>query len=203
METIVRIQRAIDYTEEHILDRLTFEDIAREAHMSSQQFQRLFSILCGISLGEYIRNRRLSLAAEERKATKAKIIEIAFRYGYENPESFSRAFSRFHHITPAMARKHGETKTFAKITIHTILEGMNLMLERMKQRGYMVGNVGTVYLTADMEKTAEWFEQALKREMPQATPYMGAPCLLTESWCILASRRLTGFFCCPGNRPPA
>ncbi|MBE5976128.1 hypothetical protein [Lacrimispora xylanisolvens] len=82
-------------------------------------------MICGIPLGGYIRNRRLSLDGAEIKSSNAKIINIAFKYGYETPESFPGAFSRFHNILPMMARHDGEIKTFARITIKSILEGMD------------------------------------------------------------------------------
>lgn len=161
VETVVNIQKAIDYIEDNILNSLKLDEIASQAFMASHNFQRHFSIVCGISIGDYIRYRRLTLAGIEIKASNSKIIDIAFKYRYETPESFSRAFSRFHNISPMMARKQGEIKTFARITIKSILEGMNLMQERIKQRGYTVGNVGSVYLTADMDQTAKWFENVL------------------------------------------
>lgn len=161
METVVNIQKAIDYIEDNILNEMKFDEIASQAYMSSHHFQRLFSMICSVPLGDYIRYRRLSLAAAEIKNSNVKIIDIALKYGYETPESFSRAFSRFHNITPMMARNHGEVKTFAKITIKSILEGMNLMQEKIKERGYTVGNVGSVYLTPNMDNTVKWFEDVL------------------------------------------
>jgi len=127
MDTIQGIQRAVDYIEKNILGELTGEIIAGQVYMSNFQFQRIFSILCGVTLGEYIRNRRLTLAAEDIKSTGAKIIDIAFKYGYETHEGFSRAFIRFHEISPTEARSCGETKTFDPLTVKSILEGMNTM----------------------------------------------------------------------------
>ena len=101
MDWINGIQRAIDYTEEHLCEETDFEMIARQAASSSFHFQRIFSILCGYSLGEYIRMRRLTCAAEELQHSDAKVIDVALKYGYETPESFSRAFTRFHGITPS------------------------------------------------------------------------------------------------------
>jgi len=100
MDTIQGIIRAVDYIEKNIISDLTSESIASQAYMSSFQFQKIFAILCGVTLGEYIRNRRLTLAADEIISTDAKIIDIAFKYGYETHEGFSRAFNRFHNISP-------------------------------------------------------------------------------------------------------
>lgn len=113
MDWITNIQKAIDYVEFHIEEDIDFEKVAHEACSSSFQFQRIFSAICGISLGEYIRNRRLSLAAEFLSGKDSKVIDAAFRFGYENPESFTRAFTRFHKITPNEAKRGGKIKTFS------------------------------------------------------------------------------------------
>ena len=88
MNWIQGIQRAIDYVEANITEELDFDDVARQAFSSPFHFQRVFSMLCGFSLGDYIRMRRLSLAGEELSRGNAKIIEIALKYGYDTPESF-------------------------------------------------------------------------------------------------------------------
>ena len=98
MNWIQGIQAAIDYVEANITEEIDFEEVAKQAYSSSFHFQRVFGILCGFSLGEYIRMRRLSLAGEELSKGNAKIIDIALKYGYDTPESFSRAFTRFHGI---------------------------------------------------------------------------------------------------------
>lgn len=95
MDWITGIQRALDYTEKHLTEEIDYETVAKEACSSMFHFQRIFSILCGYTLGDYIRMRRLTLAAEDLLRTKEKIIDIALKYGYDTPESFSRAFSRF------------------------------------------------------------------------------------------------------------
>ncbi len=101
MNWIDGIQKAIDYIEEHLTENLSYEEIAKQSFSSSFHFQKVFSILCGYTLGEYIRNRRLTLAAEELSLGKGKVIDIALKYGYENPDSFTRAFVKFHGITPS------------------------------------------------------------------------------------------------------
>ena len=207
METVINIQKAIDYIEENIFDELKFDAIASQAYMSSHHFQRLFSIICGIPLGDYIRNRRLSLAAAEIKNSDTKIIDIAFKYGYETPESFSRAFSRFHNISPMMARNQGEVKTFFRITIKSILEGMNLMQERIKQRGYTVGNVGSVYLTSDMGKTSKWFEEVLgwyagvEVRDDNGNPTYGCAMTFNGELVHLGVTSFNGIFLLPGETP--
>lgn len=134
MDWITGIQRAIDYTEAHLNDNIDYEAVANEAYSSSFHFQRVFGILCGFSLGDYIRMRRLSLAAEELRRTDDKIIDIALDYGYDTPESFSRAFTRFHGITPTEARHGGNIKSFSRLSVKLILDGGNIMDYRIKKR---------------------------------------------------------------------
>lgn len=128
MEWITGIQRAINYVEDHLKEELDYGAVAREAACSSYYFQRIFNILCGMTLGEYIRNRRLSLAGSEIINTDRKIIDIALEYGYESPESFSRAFTKFHGVTPSECRKEGERlKVFSRLSIQITMKGGNLM----------------------------------------------------------------------------
>ena len=134
MDQITAIQRAIDYTEAHLTDEIDYEAAAREAASSVFRFQRLFSMLCGYTLGDYIRMRRLSLAADELQRTGGKIIDIALKYGYDTPESFSRAFTRFHGITPTQARRGGNIKSFSRLSVKLILDGGNLMDYRIEKR---------------------------------------------------------------------
>ncbi len=124
MDWITGMQRAIDYIEEHITEKLDYEEIAKQSFSSSYHFQRVFSILCGYTLGEYIRNRRLSLAGNELAADKAKVIDVALKYGYESPDSFTKAFQRFHGIAPSAARESGVVlRSFTKLTVRVILAG--------------------------------------------------------------------------------
>lgn len=105
MDWITGISRAIDYIEEHLTDNIDYAEVAKQAYSSSYRFQRVFSILCGYTLGEYIRNRRLTLAGNELKNANCKVIDVALKYGYENPDSFSRAFLNFHGINPSRQEK--------------------------------------------------------------------------------------------------
>ena len=134
MNWIQGIQRAIDYVEANITDEIDFEEVAAQAYSSSFHFQRVFSILCGYSLGDYIRMRRLSLAGEELSKGNAKIIDIAMKYGYDTPESFSRAFARFHGITPSEAKRSGNVKIFTPLSVKLILSGGSKMDYRIEKR---------------------------------------------------------------------
>ncbi len=139
MDWITGIQNAINYIEAHITEEMTVEEIAAQSFSSPFHFQRVFSILCGYTLGEYIRNRRLSLAGAELANTHAKVIDVAYKYGYETPESFAKAFLKFHGITPSQARREGAIlKSFSRVAVKISLEGGNVMDYRLEQKKELV-----------------------------------------------------------------
>ena len=128
MDWITGIQNAINYIEEHLTEEINYNKVAEEAACSSFYFQRIFGILCDISLGEYIRNRRLTLAGNELNASDIKVIDIALKYGYESPESFTRAFFKFHGITPSEAKKNGsKLRSFSRLSVKITLSGGYMM----------------------------------------------------------------------------
>ena len=128
MDWLTGIQNAINFVEEHLTEDIDYEEVAKESACSNFYFQRIFGILCGISLGDYIRYRRLTLAGDELSAFDGKVIDIALKYGYESPESFTRAFSRFHGVTPSEAKKDGsKLKSFSRISVKITLSGGSVM----------------------------------------------------------------------------
>ncbi len=134
MEWIVAMQQAITYMEEHIMEEINYEDVAKQVHTSSYEFHRAFSFLTGMTANAYIRNRRLSLAGREIVETNAKITDIALKYGYETPESFTKAFTRFHGIAPKFAReKSAKLLLFNPLVIKIIVEGGKTMDYRIVQ----------------------------------------------------------------------
>lgn len=124
MEWVTAINEAIEYMEENLLTNLPCEQIAAHVYLSSFHFQRTFQALTGMGISEYIRNRRLSLAGHELLSSNLKVIDIAYKYGYETPESFTKAFTRFHGISPVNAKRQGVTlKSFNRLSIKISLEG--------------------------------------------------------------------------------
>ncbi|CAM5213350.1 AraC family transcriptional regulator OS=Lysinibacillus sphaericus OX=1421 GN=LS41612_16445 PE=4 SV=1 [Lysinibacillus sphaericus] len=105
MSWIESIQKAINYIEEHLHETITMEQIAQEVNASVFHFQRTFSILTDMSIADYIRRRRLTLAAQELINTDSKVIDIAYKYGYDSPEAFTKAFRKQHNVTPSEVRK--------------------------------------------------------------------------------------------------
>lgn len=155
MDWITGIQQAIDYVEEHIMEPLDYAEIAKCAYSSSFHFQRVFSILCGFTLGEYIRFRRLSLAGSELLYSDAKIIDIALKYGYETPESFSRAFTRFHGLAPSQAKQNNAIlKSFSRLSVKLILNGGTTMDYRIETKDAFKLIVKKKKISSNQELTA-------------------------------------------------
>ena len=104
-------------------------------NISAFYFQKGFSLLCGYTITEYIRNRRLALAAGELVAGNVKVIDVAMKYGYDSPDSFTKAFSRFHGATPSMVQKNNMMmKSFVPLKIKLSLEGGYSMDYRLTKK---------------------------------------------------------------------
>ncbi len=129
------IQNALAYIEANLTEDLQVREIAKRAYLSPFYFQRIFGALCGVSVGEYIRYRRLTLAGEELVNSDARVIDIAAKYGYDSPDSFNRAFQRFHGISPSGAKKTGARLcSFATLRIKQKLEGGIMMEYRIVEK---------------------------------------------------------------------
>ena len=128
MEWAQAISKAVAYMENHITEEITVEDVANEVYISPFYFQKGFSLLCGFTVSEYIRNRRLSLAGNELATSEKKVIDVALKYGYDSPDSFTKAFTRFHGVTPSMVQKNeAMLRTFAPLKIKLSMEGGYIM----------------------------------------------------------------------------
>ena len=165
MDWIIGIQHAIDYIEDNLTETIDYEEVAKQCYSSSYHFQRVFSILCGFTLGEYIRNRRLTLAGRELATTNAKVIDVAMRYGYESPDSFAKAFQKFHGILPSQARNNGSNlKSFSRLVLKFSLEGGTTMNYRIETKpaltllGYKKRFNGTPYDEARQHQEGDFFK---------------------------------------------
>lgn len=132
MDFLTVIKQAIDFMEEHLLEPINYTDVAKHLYMSNYHFHRTFSMFTGITANEYIKKRRLSLAGQELIASDHKVIDIALKYGYETPESFAKAFARFHGVTPSKVKQLAKPlKSFNRLVIKIQVEGgveMNYMI---------------------------------------------------------------------------
>ncbi|MFC4560174.1 GyrI-like domain-containing protein [Virgibacillus kekensis] len=124
MEGLQRMLDSIEYMECNLSSDLVIDDIAAAACMSKFHFQRMFSMLTGYTVSEYIRNRRLTVAAQELVYSEAKVIDTALKYGYESPESFSKAFRKIHGISPLAAKRQSQSlKAYPKLSFQIQLKG--------------------------------------------------------------------------------
>lgn len=128
MEWLTAIRKAIAYMEDEIMTITGPEEVAEFVHISAMYLQRGFHIMTGFTIAEYIRNRRLYLAAMELINTEFRIIDTALKYGYETPESFTKAFSRFHGATPSQVRSGKvQPHSFLALKIDITIQGGNQM----------------------------------------------------------------------------
>lgn len=141
MQWIAAMQRAITYMENHLLEEINYEDVAKQVHISTYEFHRAFSFLTGMTANTYIRNRRLSLAGREILETNGKITDIALKYGYETPESFTKAFTRFHGVAPKYVREtDAKLVLFNPLAIKITMEGgksMDYRITQTKQQKFL------------------------------------------------------------------
>jgi AraC family transcriptional regulator len=135
MDSIKRMNDALNYIEENLDNEIDLKEVARLAFCSEYHFQRMFSFLSGITLSEYIRRRRLTLAAFELNNSNVRIIDLAVKYGYSSPDSFTRAFQGLHGLTPSEARHNGKSlKSYPKMTFQLSINGGNEMNYRIKEK---------------------------------------------------------------------
>jgi len=156
------IENALRYIEENLSGELTVGRIAEKVNISPFYFQKGFSMLCGYSVGEYIRMRRLSVAGSELVTSDNKVIDLALKYGYDSPDSFTKAFTRFHGSTPTDVRRKGALlKSFAPLHIKIILDGGNTMEYRVEEKpAFRVMGVSKMfsYETANADVPQYWDE---------------------------------------------
>lgn len=128
MEWTEYLNSAVNYIEENLNGEIDYERAARTACCSTYHFQRMFGYMAGVSLSEYIRRRRMSLAAVDLQNSEEKIVDIALRYGYSSPTAFNRAFQSVHGISPSAARKQGApVKSYPPVSFKLIVKGMGEM----------------------------------------------------------------------------
>lgn len=146
MSFISDFESAIEYIEENLTTDIDFNMVAQKAKCSSYHFQRLFSSLIGIPLSEYIRRRRITLAAIEVQNSDIKIIDIALKYGYDSHSSFTRVFQTIQGVTPSKARVEGVTlMAYPPLTFQFILKGVEAMqYQIVEKQSYKVFGMDVV-----------------------------------------------------------
>lgn len=160
MSFISDFESAIEYIEENLTSNIDFNMVARKAKCSSYHFQRMFSSLVGIPLSEYIRRRRITLAAIEIQNSDTKIIDIALKYGYDSHSSFTRAFQTIQKVTPSKARVEGVTlMAYTPLTFQFNLKGVEAMKYQIVEKpSYKVFGMDVVQ--TDGWTTEQYLENA-------------------------------------------
>ena len=135
MNWSTQIQNAVDYIEMNLTEKIDIKLLAAQNFSSVYHFQRVFTIFTGYTLGQYIRFRRMTLAGADLAAGNEKVINIALKYGYENPDSFTKTFKKFHGILPSLVQEQREMlKIFPKINLDTLLESEQKMMYRIEEK---------------------------------------------------------------------
>ena len=134
MDLLAKMNESIEYIEAHLADEISYEKVAQIACCSTYHFQRMFPFITGVTLSEYIRRRRLTLAAFELQTSQTKVIDVALKFGYESPEAFARAFKQQHGI-PIAAKEDGHSlKAYPRLQFHISIKGDEVMNYRIEQR---------------------------------------------------------------------
>lgn len=135
MDWLDAMNNAIDYMEANITEKLDIEKVAKIALSSTFHFQRMYHMITGVTIAEYIRRRRLTLAAMDIISGE-KIINVAYKYGYETPEAFTKAFGKMHGISPSAAREPGvNLKAYPKLSFHISIKGDKDMNYKIVEKG--------------------------------------------------------------------
>lgn len=164
MEWVERLNRAMDYIEEHLTDEIDYGQLGRIACCSAYHFQRMFSYMAGMPLSEYIRKRKMSLAAVDLQGRNAKIVDVAEKYGYHSPTAFNRAFQAIHGVAPSAVKNEGvPVKSFPPISFKITMKGAEEMKYRIETKeAFRIVGV-SVPLEKEIEKNfaaipAKWQE---------------------------------------------
>lgn len=161
MDSLKQMNRAMDYIETHLNEAIDYKEVAKRACCSEYHFKRMFSFLASVPLSEYIRRRRLTLAAFELRANR-KVIDVAVNYGYNSVDAFTRAFQALHGITPSEAKNTTKTlRAFPPMTFKLTIQGVGEMNYRLveKEAFRVVGlkkRVPIIFNGANPEIEAMW-----------------------------------------------
>lgn len=157
MNWLENMNNAIEYIENNLQERMDYEKVAQAAYCSVYHFQRMFTFITNIPLSEYVRRRKMTLAAFELQNSNIKVIDLALKYGYDSPESFTRAFQLLHGITPTSARRLGTNiKAYPRISFQITIKGVCEMNYKIVQKeAFQVYGIERIFDTKDGENLRE------------------------------------------------
>ena len=176
MDWVRMINQAIEYMEDHLTDDITLADIAKSVHLSAFHFQRAFSMLTEMSPTEYLRKRRLSQAGAELTDGKDKVIDVALKYGYDSPESFTKAFTRFHGSSPMQVKNGSSIRFMNRYTLRITIDGgciMEYKIEKWDAMDLLVHTGSFHPETSEQEIPAFWNAYYANEELKKIPAYLG------------------------------
>lgn len=169
------LNAAVAWIEAHLEDDLDVQEIAARAYLSAYHFQRVFSAMCGVPVGEYIRRRRLTLAAQEI-LRGMRVIDTAVKYGYDSPDAFARAFRRFHGMLPSQAGQPGVVlQAFYPVKFTRNTEVRPMLEYRIAEKApfTIVGYSRKFHSDTSYQEIPRWWDEMMARGM-DITPVFGA-----------------------------
>ncbi|MCH5294125.1 MAG: AraC family transcriptional regulator [Treponema sp.] len=170
------INNAIAYIENHLTDDIALCDIAQSVNISAFHFHRAFSLLTGMTPAEYVRKRRLSLAGAEIAGGNARVIDVAMKYGYDSPESFTKAFIRFHGASPMQVKKGRSIQFMNRYGVKITIEGgcmLEYKIETWEAMDLLVHAKDFHAETSEQEIPAFWDEYFAREECRKIPGYLG------------------------------
>ena len=176
MDWVRMINQSITFMEEHLTDGITLADIAGSVNLSAFHFQRAFSLLTEMSPAEYLRKRRLSQAGAELAEGKSRVIDVALKYGYESPESFTKAFTRFHGSSPLQVKNGSSIRFMNRYTVRIAIDGGSIMeykIEKWDALELLVHAGSFRAETCEQEITVFWDEYYASEELKKIPGYLG------------------------------
>ncbi len=212
MKWVERLNEAIGYMEEHLTDEIDYEQLGRIACCSSYHFQRMFTYMAGIPLSEYIRRRKMSLAAVDLQGSDMKIVDVAEKYGYHSPTAFNRAFQSVHGIAPSAVKSEGvPVKSYPPVSFKITVKGAEEMNYRIETKdSFLIVGV-SVPLHKDIEQNfavipSKWQEVSENGTLQKLAGMMNMPpmgvlgvstCNDSEEWryyiAVASSKESDGF----------
>lgn len=212
MKWVERLNEAIGYMEEHLTDEIDYEQLGRIACCSSYHFQRMFTYMAGILLSEYIRRRKMSLAAVDLQGSDMKIVDVAEKYGYHSPTAFNRAFQSVHGIAPSAVKSEGvPVKSYPPVSFKITVKGAEEMNYRIETKdSFRIVGV-SVPLHKDIEQNfavipSKWQEVSENGTLQKLAGMMNMPpmgvlgvstCNDSEEWryyiAVASSKESDGF----------
>lgn len=178
MDWLSNLNQSLEYVEENLTGEISLDEAARIAQCSLYHYQRMFSYIADVTLGEYIRRRRMSLAGVELR-NGAKVIDVSLKYGYDSPTSFSRAFKSVQGITPQEAKlPESKLTSYSLLSFAIQIKGVTAMEYQIIDKESFRITGPSITLDKDMEKSQKripqfWDEVGQKGELQKLFPHIG------------------------------